>query len=130
MERFEKKESIVIDHKTCLEWSDVAGQMSWYDAKKYASSLGDGWRLPTIDELETLVDRFRFDPASSFPGMPSKLFWSSSSYAGGSSCAWFVRFNDGYVYYYDKTLPYYVRCVRSGAKVANGLPLLEQRVTS
>jgi len=114
MVRFEDKGGFVIDHKTCLEWSDVAGQMSLCEADEYADSLGDGWRLPTIEELETLIDRSKANPASPFPGMTSECFWSSSSYAGDSYYAWYVDFYNGSVNSYDKTGSNYVRCVRSG----------------
>jgi hypothetical protein len=45
---------------------------------------------------------------------PVSWYWSSSSYAGGSSNAWYVDFDDGYVYYVGKSYTYYVRCVRGG----------------
>ena len=30
---------------------DFPNQMSWYDAKKACADLGNGWRLPTKDEV-------------------------------------------------------------------------------
>ena len=41
-------------------------------------------------------------------------YWSSSSYAGTSSLAWFVHFFSGLVRGVDKTHILYVRCVRAG----------------
>ena len=41
-------------------------------------------------------------------------YWSSSSYAGASSRAWYVDFNGGNSYTEDKSRSYYVRCVRVG----------------
>lgn len=54
---------------------------------------------------------------SDFSGKYSKLgdtcdFWSSSTYVGNTYYAWYVNFNDGYVFNYLKTNSYYVRCVR------------------
>jgi hypothetical protein len=49
---------IVYDTETDLEW--LAGpdkDIKWYDAKKWAENLnidGEGWRMPTVKELETL----------------------------------------------------------------------------
>ena len=40
------------------------------------------WRLPSIRELQTIVDRSAFDPAIdsvAFPNTPSAFFWSGSS---------------------------------------------------
>ena len=45
---------------------------------------------------------------------PCDWYWSSSSYAYDTSCAWLVYFHSGRVSYYDKTYAIYVRCVRLG----------------
>lgn len=47
------------------------------------------WRLPTIDELKTLIGT---DQA------PEGSFWSSLPYVGSSSLSWYVNFyyGDGY----------------------------------
>ncbi|HSW60949.1 MAG TPA: DUF1566 domain-containing protein, partial [bacterium] len=43
-----------IRSKKGKEWSKIVStKMNWSDAKKYCES--DGWRLPTISELRTLV---------------------------------------------------------------------------
>ncbi len=33
---------------------DLVGLMNWDDAKEACENLGDGWRLPTKDELNIL----------------------------------------------------------------------------
>ena len=99
-----------------LEWrADVPDKrMTWQEAKDYAASLGNGWRLPTRAELLTLVDDTRCDPACSvFPDCPSEWFWTSTPWAGSSSLAWVVYFVNGYAYYDDVGYDgYRVRCVR------------------
>ncbi len=42
------------------------------------------------------------------------VYWSSSSYSGSSSRAWYVAFNYGLVRNADKTDSFYVRCIRRG----------------
>jgi hypothetical protein len=51
-----------MDSKTGLEWQFKSpGKMTWYQAQQYAASLSlegkKGWRLPTLAELESLLDR-------------------------------------------------------------------------
>jgi len=108
---------IVKDTETGLEWTkEYATNKTWQQALDYCETLNYGdysdWRLPNIEELKTLIDDTIYSPASTFPGMPSSLFWSSSSYVGNTVNAWNVYFYNGYVSRYDKAGNYYARCVR------------------
>jgi hypothetical protein len=100
-----------------LEWqSDISPKnMTWHEAKDYAASLGDGWRLPTRTELLTLVDDTKHSPSCSvFPDCPSEYFWTSTPWAGSSSGAWRVHFTSGSATTYGDVVSYgyRVRCVR------------------
>ena len=88
------------------------------------------WRLPTLNELETIRD-----VSNVFPAVPavfntnctagctvttcsctrSSYYWSSSTSPNDPSYAWFVNFSGGYVYYDGKTNGYYVRAVRGAS---------------
>lgn len=117
-DRFEIKETTVLDTKTGLEWArEVLGPMHWKVAMDAAQAKGDGWRLPTIEELITLINFSRCEPASEFPGQPSVWFWSSSSYALNASSAWSVNFGYGNVDNNGKTYSYCARCVRGGKEM-------------
>lgn len=102
------------DPKTGLEWQLEAKEMPWHKAEAYAKSFGEDWRVPTVDELQTLLDRTKYDPAmrDEVGFSSSSYYWSSTTYAGDTSGAWGVHFNYGYVNNYDKTGYGYVRCVR------------------
>ena len=111
------KNGIIHDAVTGLEWqAEPTDPMPWQDAIDYAAALDLGghtdWRIPTIEELITLIDYSRTSPASSFPDMPFKWFWSSSSDVCFSIYAWIVIFNDGYVHNYAKNRAIHARCVR------------------
>ncbi|HVZ87004.1 MAG TPA: DUF1566 domain-containing protein [Polyangia bacterium] len=116
------------DTKTQLTWQREVPSVTytWADAKTHcfgagATLGGTGWRLPTMKELQTIVDERltwpKIDPIAfpgtpgPAPGAPAPDFWSSSLLAGSPSKAWFVDFQDGYSSYVDVTNVYYVRCV-------------------
>lgn len=112
MDRFKEEVGIILDTKTGLEWrKDYAKNLIWDQAVEYADKLGVGWRLPTIEELITLINFGRINPASDFPEIHSDWYWSSSR-AASTSNAWYVNFNNGHVFYSVKTNDNYARCVR------------------
>jgi hypothetical protein len=99
--------------------SGTATTATWVHAISYCEALSLGghtdWRLPNVSALESLVDFSRFNPSintSFFPGTVGNWYWSSSSYVGNTSTAWFVNFSNGYVDYNVKTNGVFVRCVR------------------
>jgi hypothetical protein len=73
------------------------------------------WRLPTADELQTLVDYSSYGltiDATWFPNTQGNWYWTSSPYVGYSYYAWVVSFSYGYVNYGYRYNYYYVRLVR------------------
>ena len=74
-----------------------------------------GWRVPTLTELETLVDDSRVSPAihvPTFPDSTSEPFWTSTPFAASASRAWYVRFDGGGALYERDSVTRRVRCVR------------------
>ena len=116
-------EPIWTDPVTGLEWGPTApNQMAWQAAMDWCAKQGDGWRLPTIDELFSIVDYSRYEPAIVEPlraGTVSSYYWSSTTYAVYPSSAWYVSFHNGNVSYLGKTFSYYVRAVRGGSAVTS-----------
>ncbi|ASK91845.1 MULTISPECIES: Lcl C-terminal domain-containing protein [Xanthomonas] len=97
----------VIDATTGLEWSaqPVARNVSHQDAAIACAGLQLGghhdWRLPTRQELLSLVDLTRHAPAidtDAFPNFPSQWFWTSDLCAWSPASAWGVYFGSGDVY--------------------------------
>jgi hypothetical protein len=75
------------------------------------------WRLPTADELQSIVDYGVVYPAIDatwFPNTKGNAFWSSSPDAVDSRFAWNVNFHDGYVVSGVRDDIHYVRLVRAG----------------
>lgn len=84
-----------------LEWSPTlldGKRVSRKEAEAAVVELGEGWRLPTVDELQTLLDRSRHDPAvdtEKFPDTKSSPYWTSSVCAWYSDARWVVHFSNG-----------------------------------
>ena len=140
-----KDQEIVEDIRTKLQWqrcslgqtwngATCAGEATkyqWDEARRAASA---GWRLPTKDELASLIYCSSGEPAywkptsaackgaysrptiwsAAFPHTPANWFWSSSPGADGADDAWRVHFYYGYVYRSYKANAGYVRLVRGG----------------
>jgi hypothetical protein len=116
----------------------IATKLTWKKALRQGRGLSftgqTDWRVPTKDELRTLVycssgrpntwnntgDRCEGDyerptiDQAAFPGTPDFWFWSSSPPAFFSVSAWSVNFGGGYVSDRYKDGMRYVRLVRAG----------------
>lgn len=118
----------VLDKETGLVWAKDAnlpnGSKDWQDAITYCRQsvrIGDrkGWRLPTVEELASLVDTTQENPALP-SGHPfgnvqiSSSYWSSTTYESNTGDAWSVYIGNGYVYKVDKPDLYFVWPVRGG----------------
>ena len=87
------------------------GYMNWYDAKRACENLGDGWRLPTKDELNIL-----FKGKDVIGGFKNGPYWSSTEgvAAGDLSSMWWQNFWTGrqYKLNFNQLERLYVRAVR------------------
>ena len=68
---------------------DFPKKMIWYEAKKACADLGNGWRLPTIDE-----NNFIYNNKAKIGGFANDYYWSSSEY--DDSNARELYFSNGY----------------------------------
>jgi hypothetical protein len=105
----------VHDLVTGLTWQRaVAAQRAWSDAMAFCSALGMGWRLPSLSELQTIVDETKQSPpidGVAFPQTPAGLFWTSSPQAGQPNYAWYVAFLHGHADTDVTSNAFWVRCV-------------------
>jgi len=87
------------------------GKMQWDEAKKACADLGDGWRLPTKDELNVL-----YENKDKIGGFTGNGYWSSTEYDYGFAPrmnVWAQYFFNGNQYDEGKTNNFYVRAVRA-----------------
>ncbi len=94
----------VTDTCTGLIWQQetAPGRKSWCEALAYCENLTlagrSDWRLPTVRELQSLVDYGRHDPAlDPVFGSVSPFYWSSTTFVFAPENAWVVGFLHGHV---------------------------------
>ena len=87
---------------------DFPDLMDWHDAMSACAGLGNGWRLPSKDELNAMYEQLHKQGKGNFK---NTWYWSSSQVNSGG--AWGVNFGTGGVNYGTKNGNYQVRAVRA-----------------
>lgn len=139
----------VTDTLTGLTWlknANCFGTSTWLNALTDANTLASGtcgltdgsaageWRLPNLNELQSLIDYEYYNPALSnaagngqwtqsdaFSGVQSANYWSSTSYVFIPQNAWNVGLQFGQAHYNAKTTAFYLWPVRGGEACLTGL---------
>jgi len=107
-----------------LVWSKQTSntEISWQDANAYCNNLdaggmSEGWFLPTVEELRTLVAFDKVNPAADTSlfevaeVVANKAFyWTATEQVGDTGKTWQINFSNGYTAPADKTLSRWVRC--------------------
>ena len=86
--------------------NNLDGYMNWNEAVDACEKLGDGWRLPNMDELNGLFSDYK----KGIIDFGNYGCWSSESY--GSESAWSKGFHTGNIYINPKENLNLVRPVR------------------
>lgn len=94
------------------KWNDALEMVNEYNAKKAGGR--SNWRLPTVEELNTLVEKQCFKPAinlEAFPYSPESGFWTDSSLEGVQPRVWIVHFLHGQQYIANKKQDWRIRLI-------------------
>ncbi|MDQ7787434.1 MAG: DUF1566 domain-containing protein [Thermodesulfovibrionales bacterium] len=115
----------VLDKETGLVWEkEPAGAgVKWVDTFATCAHkvLGarKGWRVPTVEELNSLVDTTNIYPSlptgHPFNNIQHTLYWSSDSGIENSNYAWYVDFGTGNAGLEIKPNSRFIWCVRGGS---------------
>ena len=108
----------VLDKETGLVWArnaNINGTKLWQSAINYCANLSisyrKGWRLPEREELASLLDMSVAGSTKLPAGHPftnvQSYYWSSTTYEGDSTSAWYVNFYNGNVSHYNKDIYYH-----------------------
>jgi hypothetical protein len=109
-----------VDLWTKLQWQrgTAVGNKTWQFAQQYCNSLTldgkNGWRLPSVRELQSITDPKKAAPAidmAVFPDTKPLAYWSSTVRVGTFN-GWMVNFLTGGEGFGVSTVAYPVRCVR------------------
>lgn len=115
---------VVMDYDNNLMWMDtkdtISKKLSHKEAEPYCESLSlagySNWRLPTIDEFQTVVDKtnkktfiareFRYNKPEGFWALHAhvRTFWFYADY---------MNFVSGTPYFDNRNVYKFVRCVRT-----------------
>ena len=108
------EDEIVEDSVHNLYWKIIESEegFKWKKSLEQCKELGTGWRLPSINELASLLDYSLSQPASKFPSLPSDAFWSSTSYNESPDYAWRINSLNGTIETGKKTKTAAVICVK------------------
>ena len=88
----DNSDGTISDTSTGLMWQKATapGTYTWEQALTYCENLTlpaggySDWRLPNRNELQSIVDYSRYNPAidtTFFPGTVASYYWSSTTYA-------------------------------------------------
>lgn len=136
-EKLEKKRFVVLesfggaavlDNETGLVWeqSPSSETFTWLEAQIHCNTLGKGdrhgWRLPTYQDLASLIDRTQISPAlpvgHPFSNVQLDIYWSATTFGGDTSDAWVVSPAGNVNYgWFDKATERHAWCVRGGQGV-------------
>ena len=125
--RFVFTEDEVTDTETGLIWRRCSqgqngkdcseGNANFYSWQQALETAGSPWRLPNINELESIVEERCGGPSINliiFPNTVSSNYWSASPHAANLAWAWSVSFSSGISQGGPMNVNYYVRLVRGG----------------
>src|SRR5262245_52363792 len=120
----------VLDLETGLVWerSPDPGTRTWSVASRFCvdRAVGNrtrkGWRLPTVQELLTLVDPTRPGPSlpvgHPFLNVEADFYWSATTFGENPALAWGAGFENDFTEpgarFTTKTQSLFTWCVRTG----------------
>ena len=104
--KYSQPKPIILEQHLKFEvYPEDLGEHKWKDAKKVCEDLGDGWRLPTREELHLM-----WLNKDNIGGFAAASYWSSSEY--NFYFAWGQGFASGLQNTGNKLNTTYVRAVR------------------
>lgn len=96
---------VIYDTSTSLLWQDAEDNkdlsITYFKAKDYCEKLViaeySDFRLPTLNELQSIVDYRKYKPAiiEGFTYTANETYWTSTTFADDSTEVWTIQFKKG-----------------------------------
>jgi len=121
--RFVINNETVTDTLTGLIWQKDSAQnvLTWEEAitqfKDLVLDNHTGWRMPTREELRSIVDFSKITPSiftNEFPRTAPGNYWTSTAHAFQKNHIWCIHFYNGNDNYQSKNNTYFSRAVKGG----------------
>jgi hypothetical protein len=121
----------VLDQETGLVWERaprLKNILVWIDALSFchthAIANRFGWRLPTVEEMSSLLDpgqpNVALPPGHPFVGIAAgELFWTASTIESNTTEAYYIAIGQGVVGPVTKDTALQLWCVRGGSGAQN-----------
>lgn len=106
--------------------NDADNIYTWENAQSFVDDLNarnhagrSDWRLPTAEELGTILDLSKDQPGpiidtNFFVNCKAGSYWTADAYAADFNKAWVIDFSSAGDDFLDKSNSFYVRAVRGG----------------
>ena len=98
-------QDVILDKTTSLLWQDSSDNkelsVTFFEAQEYCEKLEikqyKDFRLPTLFELQSIIDYNRYKPAiiDGFIHIESETYWSTTSFADDAAEVWTINFKKG-----------------------------------
>ncbi len=113
----------IYDKTTSLLWQDTKDNkklsLTFSKAQDYCSKLVIGknsnFRIPTMNELQTIIDYKNYDPAivKGFEYVSNEAYWTTTPFVDDDKVVWLIHFKKGERYVKDMHYDRYIRCVQN-----------------
>lgn len=92
--------------------NNYSDDMTWSDAKKACDELGDGWRLPTIDEIITIHNDLYKKGIGNFKVIDFKQYWVNCEFNDEQAFSYNFNYSGMHSFVKNKNVAQVVRMVR------------------
>jgi uncharacterized protein (TIGR02145 family) len=92
--------------------NNYSDEMTWNEAKKACDEFGDGWRLPSIEEIRTIHNDLYKKGNGNFEAIDFKSYWVGTEYNNEQALSYNFNYSSMHPFAKNKDVSQVVRMVR------------------